>query len=161
GVSPENVIKRAIKALGNLGEISAVSRFYSSPSWPDRNDPEFVNAVAALETDLEPINLLQALHGIEAAFGRVRSRKNGPRTLDLDLLTFGDRVLNAARGVGAQSSLETGLILPHPRMLERDFVLAPIADIAPDWPLPAANGKTAKQLLEGFTKIEAEPLPAG
>ena len=87
--------------------------------------PDFVNAVAGVETTLAPRALLDALLAIEGRFGRERSFADAPRTLDLDLLLYGDRVLS-----------EQGLEVPHPRMHERAFVLAPLLEIAPDIEIP-------------------------
>jgi 2-amino-4-hydroxy-6-hydroxymethyldihydropteridine diphosphokinase len=83
--------------------------------------PDFFNAVAEVDTALEPLPLLRALHGIEQAHGRERPYRNAPRTLDLDLLLVGDRVVDAAE-----------LTLPHPRLHQRAFVLVPLLELAPD-----------------------------
>lgn len=133
--APAQTLRAALARLG--GErvrVAAVSSFYNTKAWPDPADPPFVNAVAAVETVLPPDALLAALHEIETAFGRTRSAKNAPRTLDLDLLDYNGRV-------------EAGPpILPHPRIAERDFVLRPLAEIAPDWRHPV-SGLTAGELL--------------
>ncbi len=97
----------------------------------------FVNAVASVETTLKPQSLMTALHTIETYFGRVRTRSNGPRTLDLDLLDYDGRV-------------EEGWpVLPHPRIRERAFVLVPLADVAPDWRHPL-TGHLLEELLEAL-----------
>jgi 2-amino-4-hydroxy-6-hydroxymethyldihydropteridine diphosphokinase len=92
----------------------------------DSSGDDYVNAVASLDTDLAAHALLQALFAIEQAHGRERPYRNAPRTLDLDLLLYGDQVINDA----------PGLIVPHPRMHERAFVLAPLAEVAPDLVIP-------------------------
>ena len=89
------------------------------------NQPEFINAVAELETTLAPEALLDALFDIEERFGRIRAAKNGPRTLDLDLLLFNDQFIELPR-----------LSLPHPRLHLRAFVLQPLAEIAPNLSIP-------------------------
>jgi 2-amino-4-hydroxy-6-hydroxymethyldihydropteridine diphosphokinase len=99
--------------------------------------PDFVNAVAEVETAQAPRALLEALLAIEKRFGRERSFANAPRTLDLDLLLYGDRVLS-----------EQGLELPHPRMHERAFVLAPLVEIAPEVEIPGKG--RADALLARF-----------
>ena len=133
----QQVVLTAFFALGRVAELRQTSPFYLSPAWPDPIDPPFVNAVAVVATDLAPEALLAALHAIEAGFGRRRGKKNAPRTLDLDLIAYDDERRGGAGG---------GLILPHPRLAEREFVLAPLCDIAPDWRSPA-TGETAAAML--------------
>ena len=147
--APVEIVPAAIRALGGVAELEAVSSLYASPAWPDPADPPFVNAAAAIRTDLPPEALLSALHTIEAAFGRRRSVKNAPRTLDLDLLAYGDRVIGAAGG--------PGLILPHPAIAVRDFVLAPLCEIAPDWGHPQ-TGLTPGEMLAARAERTATRL---
>jgi 2-amino-4-hydroxy-6-hydroxymethyldihydropteridine diphosphokinase len=133
---PAETLKTALATLGEKGvAILKVSSFIETPAWPDPTDPPFTNAVASLQTALQPLALLELLHAIETAYGRVRSRPNAPRTLDLDLLAHGGAVLAGAR-----------LTLPHPRLAERRFVLQPLAEVAPDWRHPV-TGLTARQML--------------
>lgn len=120
----------ALAALNDLPEttVSACSSFYRTPAWGMTQQPDFTNAVAALETRLGAHALLDALLAIERLFGRDRNLDGprwGPRPLDLDLLLYGDRVLD-----------EPGLTLPHPRLHERAFVLVPLAQIAPALVVP-------------------------
>jgi 2-amino-4-hydroxy-6-hydroxymethyldihydropteridine diphosphokinase len=128
-----------------MSHLKTVSSLYESPAWPDPSDPPFVNAVAEIETDMGPEALLAALHAIEAGFGRRRSLRNAPRTLDLDLLAYHDEVRAGAGG---------GLVLPHPRIAERAFVLVPLAEIAPGWLCPV-TGETALDLQKG---VETDDL---
>ena len=125
--SPADAVEAAIQAVQAI-EITLVSRsrFYRSAAWPDPADPEFVNAVIAVETSLAPDALLARLHAIEAEFGRERRQVNAPRTLDLDIVDFAGRV-----SIAGDSP-----ILPHPRLADRAFVLLPLAEIAPDWRHP-------------------------
>ncbi|MGN2244394.1 2-amino-4-hydroxy-6-hydroxymethyldihydropteridine diphosphokinase [Frateuria sp. GZRR33] len=121
-------LRKALDALDALPHTRLVahSRFYRTPPWGLREQPPFLNAVAALETALGPHALLDALLGIERAAGRVRDGERwGPRTLDLDLLHVDGVVLEDQR-----------LTLPHPRIAERAFVLLPLAELAPDLELP-------------------------
>ncbi|MDB5397647.1 MAG: 2-amino-4-hydroxy-6-hydroxymethyldihydropteridine pyrophosphokinae [Rhodospirillales bacterium] len=128
--SPAAAIEAATQALGvNDIEVIARSRLYRSAAWPDPADPEFVNAVAAVETDLSPLDLLARLHAIEAEFGRVRRQANAPRSLDLDIVDYG----------GLVSAPGETPILPHPRMADRAFVLLPLAEIARDWRHPVTG----------------------
>lgn len=126
--SPIETLRAALDALKAEGvHARAVSKFYATPAWPNPNDPPFVNAVAQVETTLAPTNLLEVLHRVEAAFGRTRSVRNAPRTLDLDLLDYDGRVEKGPPE------------LPHPRMTERGFVLIPLADVAPQWRHPVTQ----------------------
>lgn len=121
--------------------VAKVSPFYSTPAWPAPSDPAFINAVAVVETVLDPAALLDALHHIEAQFGRVRQRTNAPRSLDIDLLDYNGQI-------------ETGWpLLPHPRIGERAFVLVPLADVAPDWHHPV-TGRGIADLLAALTPNE-------
>lgn len=105
--------------------LDSCSRLYRTPPWGVLDQPDFVNAAARIETTLPPRKLLDGLLAIEARAGRVRGIRNGPRVLDIDLLLYG----------GCRLS-EPDLIVPHPRLHERAFVLLPLADIAPDLDIP-------------------------
>ena len=144
GSAPQEIVRHAVRAIGAFAPVSAVSRLYASPAWPDASDPPFVNAAIAVASGLPPDALLAALHVIEDAFGRRRGRKNAPRTLDLDLLAYG-------RQVGRDPAL------PHPGIAVRDFVLAPLCDIAPDWVSPA-SGLTAREMLAALGRVTAAPI---
>lgn len=136
GLPPAQTLKSALAALQRAGvSILKVSSFIETPAWPDPADPPFTNGAAAVQTSLQPFALLELLHAIETAFGRVRSRPNAARTLDLDLLAHGGTIVDGP-----------GLVLPHPRMAQRRFVLAPLAEIAPDWRHPV-TGLTPGQML--------------
>ena len=123
------------------------SHWWRSAAWPDPTEPAYLNAVAWVETSLEPKAVLEALLGIETAFGRRRSAPNAPRTLDLDLIAYGRKVID-----------EPGLVLPHPRAAERLFVMGPLAEIAPDWRHPV-TGETAADLAAAATVgTDATPI---
>ena len=134
--SPEDTVNAAIAQLPAIG-IAVVlgSRWYLSEPVPPSDQPWYVNGVAAIETGLTPAALLTALLLLETRFGRHRSVPNAARTLDLDLLDYDGRRCASKR-----------LTLPHPRLHERRFVLAPLAEIAPDWCHPRL-GVSAKELL--------------
>lgn len=119
---PVAQLRSALRALAALPGTRLVreSSFYRNPPEGGLDQPEFVNAVAEIETGLAPRALLERLLGIERAHGRARDYPNAPRTLDLDIALYGDRQVD-----------EPGLTIPHPRMLGRAFVLAPLAEIAP------------------------------
>lgn len=124
---PAATVRAAFAALANLPHSRLVrsSSLYRTAPVGLTEQPEFINAAAALETTLAPEALLDALFDIEARFGRQRAERNGPRTLDLDLLLYADLELDLPR-----------LTLPHPRLHLRAFVLQPLAEIAPDLRLP-------------------------
>ena len=130
---PAAQIRRAMQALAAMPETRLVRRssLYRNPPAGYLDQPEFVNAVARIETRLAPRDLLERLLAIEHAHGRVREFPNGPRTLDLDILLYGERIVR-----------EPGLTIPHPRMLERAFVLVPLAEIAPEAMVPG-DGRIA------------------
>jgi 2-amino-4-hydroxy-6-hydroxymethyldihydropteridine diphosphokinase len=117
---PRQTLDAARIRLAQLGRLIAVSSYYETAPVGYLDQPAFLNAAAALETTLAPHALMAALLAIEEAFGRQRIIPNGPRTLDLDLLLYDDLILNTPT-----------LQVPHPRMLERAFVLVPLAEIAP------------------------------
>jgi 2-amino-4-hydroxy-6-hydroxymethyldihydropteridine diphosphokinase len=123
---PAVTLRHALEAMAKHGvRVVAVSRFYETPAWPDASMPAYVNAVAKIETKLLPGELMRTLLVIEKAFGRVRKTKWEPRSLDLDLIDYGGLVSDAPH-----------LMLPHPWMHERAFVLKPLADVAPGWRHP-------------------------
>ena len=130
GANLENPLQQVRQAISELDAIEhtrvvAASSLYRSAPVGYADQPDFINAVVKLQTGLSPRELLDALHVVENRHGRRRSERNAPRTLDLDLLLYGTLVVR-----------EEGLTLPHPRMHERAFVLLPLAEIAPDTPLP-------------------------
>ncbi len=136
---PESGVLRAVQALRRMTGVKILrcSSLYRTAPVGYLDQPDFVNAVVELETALEPHTLLAQLHVIEQQFGRKRTWRNAPRTLDLDLLLYGDRQIDS-----------DSLRLPHPRMAERAFVLVPLAEIAPDVMVGAAG--TAAQLLQAI-----------
>ena len=125
---PLLTLKAALASLENAGvTILRVSAFYETQAWPNPADPPFVNAVAAVQTDLQPFALLTLLHDVETAQGRKRSAPNAPRTLDIDLIDYRGRV-------------EEGQVqLPHPKAATRRFVLEPLKDVSPDWQHPVSG----------------------
>ena len=120
-------VRRAFEALAQVPQSALVARssLWRSAPWGYAHQPDFINAVARIESDLSAGELLDELQKVESAHGRERSFTNAPRTLDLDLLLYGDEVRHTAR-----------LTLPHPRMHERAFVLRPLIEIAPDAAIP-------------------------
>jgi 2-amino-4-hydroxy-6-hydroxymethyldihydropteridine diphosphokinase len=140
--TPAQTLDAALSEIAQRNvKIVAVSSYYVTPAWPDPADPPFVNAVARIETKLSPSALLALLHETETAFGRARSVRNAPRTLDLDILDYDGRV-----EAGSPD-------LPHPRMAERGFVLVPLKDVAPNWQHPV-DGRNIAALLAALPEGE-------
>jgi 2-amino-4-hydroxy-6-hydroxymethyldihydropteridine diphosphokinase len=135
--SPAETLAAALAALRAADIVPVkVSRFYESDAWPQSSDPRFVNAVAQVETGLSPQALLARLHAIEQSFGRTRTVRNAPRTLDLDILDYNGRI-------------EAGPPeLPHPRMQSRGFVLIPLAATAPGWRHPISGQSPAEMIAD-------------
>lgn len=132
---PANQVRRAFQALATLpaSRLTARSPWYrTAPVGGPGDQPDYLNAVAALETALTPEDLLAALQAVENAQGRVRAERWGPRTLDLDLLLYGSITRD-----------DPQLTLPHPRLHQRAFVLYPLHDIAPDLTIPGQGKLTA------------------
>jgi 2-amino-4-hydroxy-6-hydroxymethyldihydropteridine diphosphokinase len=146
---PSRQVRTAIAALGALPatKVEAVSSLYATAPL-DAPGPDYVNGVVALRTALPAPELLQALHAIEADQGRVRSTVNAPRTLDLDLLLYGE-----------QQQQTAGLTVPHPRLHLRAFVLRPLLEIAPQLQVPGL-GPLAPWLEhvreQRITRLESE-----
>ncbi|ESQ76297.1 2-amino-4-hydroxy-6-hydroxymethyldihydropteridine diphosphokinase [Asticcacaulis sp. AC402] len=129
--------------------INKISRLWQSQAWPNPQDPEYVNAVLSVKTLLEPTELLQFLHDVEADLGRVRGvHKNAPRVIDLDLIAYQRVILDG----------KDGIIVPHPRAADRGFVMGPLTDILPEWIHPL-SGRTATELFAAVTVArDAHPI---
>ena len=128
------------------------SSVYETEPWAVADQPNFLNLVAVYETTLSPVDLLRACKSVEAEVGRVASYRWGPRLIDVDILLYGDQVVNVA---------DPDLQIPHPRLAQRAFVLVPLAEIAPDTSVPP-QGDTVRRLLdevggEGVVRWEARP----
>jgi 2-amino-4-hydroxy-6-hydroxymethyldihydropteridine diphosphokinase len=131
-------LRDAIRRLEAVGSIVAVSSFYETEPVEFTAQDWFLNCVVRLETERTPLDLLKSILEIEQSMGRRRMHNKGPRNIDIDILLFDDSVVNA-----------TDLTIPHPAMHQRRFVLAPLAEIAPNLEHPVMH-KTAKELLEAL-----------
>ncbi len=148
--APLEQLRGALTALAALPQTRLLARssFYASDPLGPADQPRYVNAVAALDSALEPLALLDALQAIELSQGRERKAERwGPRTLDLDILLFGERLLHEAR-----------LTVPHYHMHARPFVLYPLAELAPELYLP--DGRALSELLAACPFAGLERLPA-
>lgn len=157
--SPVETLDAALQRLDVLGAaIRTVSPFYSTPAFPAGNGPDYVNAAVKIHVTWTAGRTLEVLHQIEAEMERTRETRWGQRTLDLDLLAYADLVVpdiqthEAWRAMPLEAQMaETPqeLILPHPRIQDRGFVLVPLADVAPDWVHPIL-GKSVLEMRDAL-----------
>lgn len=160
-------LRQAIGELGQQGAtIRSVSRFYSSPSVPAGAGPDYVNAAITVSSKLDAAGLLDLLHEVERRFDRERETRWGARTLDLDLIDHDGRVRPDADSQRSWMNLAPALwhkqapgelILPHPRLQDRPFVLLPLLDIRPDWVHPVLN-LSVRQMLNAHAQSEIDAV---
>lgn len=165
--SPADTLNAAIVSLeGHGAVIRATSKFYHTPAFPAGNGPDYINAALECTAQWSPKETLEVLHDIEHEFGRARIQRWGQRTLDIDLIAYDavvlpDPVIHAqwrALSLDAQMTHSPDrLILPHPRMQDRAFVLVPMADIAPDWRHPIFE-RTVAQMRDALPQADTEAV---
>lgn len=165
----EAIVRAAIRVLENADmALVATSHLYQTPCFPAGNGPDFVNAVVVVASELTPAQLLSHLHKIESNFGRTRVERWGARTLDLDLIAMDNRILPDFETVQGwidlplEQQMEHApeqLILPHPRLQDRGFVLIPLADVAPDWHHPIL-GKSVQEMINSLSEAEKTAIHA-
>lgn len=170
GRAPEVTLRHSLALLSTeMVQIRAVSRFFRSPAYPSGSGPDYVNAAALLDVRIGADALLAHLHAIEAGLGRSRLARWGARVVDLDLLSHGESVLPDAETQAAWRALPAAeqalrapdqLILPHPRIADRAFVLVPLAEVAPAWVHPATGQGISAMLaaLPEADKAALQPL---
>ena len=135
-------LRAAVDGLADFLQVEAASPVCETAPMYDTDQSAYLNMAVTGLTDLEPRPLLDALKALERRIGRVRSRRYGPRSIDLDIVFYADRIV-----------CEPGLDIPHPRVAERAFVLAPAADIAADWRHPE-GGRTVAEMLRALGTLE-------
>ncbi|SOB93454.1 2-amino-4-hydroxy-6-hydroxymethyldihydropteridinediphosphokinase [Rhodobacter sp. JA431] len=165
--SPAQSIVTAMDFLRSEAlNLKAISRFYRSPAFPAGSGPDYVNGCAVFEATLPAEATLAALHRVEARLGRVREKRWGARGIDLDLIAVGQTILPDPqtqahwRGLPLEQQMTEApdqLILPHPRLADRAFVLIPFAEIAPLWRHPA-TGKTVQEMVQSLDPAEKAAL---
>jgi 2-amino-4-hydroxy-6-hydroxymethyldihydropteridine diphosphokinase len=169
GAPPLETLFAAAEALSKEGlTLLGLSRFFATPCFPAGAGPDYVNSAAVFQSESEDdlASILARLHAVEARFGRKRAQRWGMRTLDIDLLAMGDsvlpdaatqdrwRLLPADAQIGATPEQ---LILPHPRLQDRAFVLVPLADVAPDWVHPR-TGLSVRQMLAALPATDRDAV---
>ncbi|WP_317849265.1 2-amino-4-hydroxy-6-hydroxymethyldihydropteridine diphosphokinase [Tateyamaria pelophila] len=167
--NPRETIRAGVELIVEAGGvIRTMSHFYSTPAFPAGSGPDYVNAALAISAPWSPQEALTHLHAVEAALGRRRKARWEQRALDLDLLACGDMVSPDEETVRAwmdmplsqqKTAAPQHMILPHPRLHERAFVLVPLADVAPGWVHPVL-GQTVKQLLALLPAADIEQIKA-
>lgn len=148
---PQNQVRQALRELGDLPQTTCLRHSFlyrSAPLMSDtapKDQPDYINAVAELDSSLNPLNLLHELQYLETAHNRIRAERWGPRTLDLDILLYDDRTIESPE-----------LTVPHPGLYERNFVLYPLSEIAPDLDIPGAG--LLRELLDRCERGSLEKL---
>jgi len=168
GGNPAETLVSALELLDSREGVTVArrSRWFRTPAFPPGSGPDFVNGAALVVSDLAPESLLAELHRVEAELGRERLARWAPRTCDLDLIAVGGTVLPDRKTLKEWMALDLGkaqslvpprLILPHPRMQERGFVLVPLADVAPEWRHPV-TGLSVAEMVAALPEAERRDI---
>ena len=134
---PPATFQKALKLIDEFAQVTRVSKLYKSKPYGFADQPDFYNAAAQLSSNLSPLDLLAQLQEVEKQLGKKVVRENGPRVIDLDLLVYGEEVIDLPE-----------LTLPHPGILDRDFVLKPLTDLNPMLTHPAWNGQSLQNAMD-------------
>ena len=162
GTALETLTKALGLFAGESLAIQRISKWYATPAYPVGSGPDFVNAVALVETNLLPYKILDALHRIEGTLGRTRENRWEPRICDLDLIDCGNLILPDKKTFIEWRDLKlsdqttrtpTQLILPHPRLQDRAFVLVPMQDVSPEWVHPI-TGFGISEMIKALPKAD-------
>ena len=135
--NPPSTFQQALQLIGEFAEVSKVSKLYKSKPYGFADQPDFYNAAAQLSSNLSSLDLLAQLQEVEKQLGKKVVRENGPRVIDLDLLVYGEEVIDLPE-----------LTIPHPGILDRDFVLKPLTDLNPMLTHPAWNGQSLQTAMD-------------
>ena len=144
---PERQLKEAVTRLSPIGQIISKSSFFKTKAWGKTNQPDFMNQAVVIETSLSPLTLLREIQRIEFSMGRLRAEKWEPRLIDIDILLFGDEIVN-----------EKDLIIPHPLLPERRFALTPLNEVAPLLIHPIHKKNIQTLLIECKDGLEVEEV---
>ncbi len=169
--SPRRTLQAALREIDSgFTQLEALSDCYQTPCFPDGAGPDYVNAVAKVNSRLSANSLMARLHEIESRYGRTRDERWGARGIDLDLLAYDDSILpdratfehwsGLSPDLQAQAAPDR-LVLPHPRIQDRGFVLVPMHDIAPDWQHPVLGRSVARMLSDLGPQGRAGITPIG
>ncbi|MBD0866524.1 MAG: 2-amino-4-hydroxy-6-hydroxymethyldihydropteridine diphosphokinase [Rhodobacteraceae bacterium] len=164
---PEVTVRKSVGMLVQAGFVlRAASRFFSTPCFPAGSGPGYVNTVVVVQTQNHPEGVIKTLHDIEATFGRERIERWGKRSLDLDLLACNDQIIPDVKTlqywlnlplVDQMRTVPDRVILPHPRIQDRAFVLVPMADVVRDWVHPVL-GRTVSEMLAALDPAECAQI---
>lgn len=166
GAALETLSKALELFAGKSLTIQRISKWYKTPAYPAGSDPDFVNAVVLVETDLLPYKILVALHQIEATLGRTRENRWEPRICDLDLIDCDGLVLPDEKTFIEWQDMKlpdqttrtpAQLILPHPRLQDRTFVLVPMQDVSPEWVHPI-TGFGISKMIKALPKSDLDGI---
>ena len=149
GNKKKNIELTKIKLKNNNISIVKSSKNYQTPSWPNKKNPKFINVVLKIKTSLSPISLMKKCLSIEKELGRLRKGKNQPRTCDIDIIDYDNKIIS--------NKSSQNLVIPHPKMHQRNFVLIPLFEIAKTWIHPKKK-ISIKELINSLKTKELRAI---